>query len=441
MAGLLASCGPIKKSGPDPLLVFSDSSSDHRKDLSSSWPDPKLVVLSVFDVKKKESLKAADKKELARDHFFERYKEQYKNQAIGLEPFDSVNTWFFKQKGSASKYLVKIRIGNFEKIRSLTLKFFNYKFPAESVKTHLVSYDLEKEELEFEVDLSHMATPLSILALNIENFGFEKRGKRSSFLQAQSLVLRRGYRLIIENSKESASFYIDHKLSLRQALSLLDIDRSVDSFGNPLHIYGLRHFSEKVDINNYEDHAGFWKIVNTPSQSLNFTPMPGQAILIKYITMKDLREKVAKREVERFEVSSPFYSPTYRPNSFKWRIKNIQAQVFIPSLAEKKMTGSYKYYDYVDTYRSRVQVLRKKSCQFIQKRAVFKSQKAQAPDILLASPSEKVGLTAVEGALSLNVGLVNGDCKGRHDYRFGLRQKTFMPKYKITGELEQYMKL
>lgn len=442
----LVSCGQkLKPSGPDPII---DGASREEQNLfpagvSPGWAAPSFELLAAYDEDGSSSLKEIDKMEVSERHFYGRYKEQYKNPVHAMEILELENVWYFKKGAGNGKHLFSLRTPGLIELRSASFKIFDRENP-----DHMIMVEVDSpvaERIDFEVDLSGVLSSATSLGLAVRDFTVKGEGEGSSFLSKKKSALKNHYRLHIEVEGTRSSYFIPKGRDIKGGLELAKIDYRDDMDGNISSIMGVAHASASVDINNYSDDVGFWKIINSPEQSLNYVPSAGQDILIKLVTMKDMRQRVAKTKVLPVSGKGTSILINGSEDGESWEVRKLDIALVTPYQAIEKRSG----------IRAGGRGPFIKTCHYFKLSKGLKKEKISLERLLDGVSSDGAGkvvfnrqsVTLPAKMVTLATGLKDENC-GRQGVllkdkngRFGLVKKSFPTTYEYIGEVLERQRL
>ncbi|MCO4754588.1 MAG: hypothetical protein KC478_08895, partial [Bacteriovoracaceae bacterium] len=277
-------------------------------------------------------------------------------------------------------------------------------------------------------------------------------------LQVKKELNREHYNLIIENSKNRVKGIVPTSLNLKQALHRLNIKHSHNSFGKITNMLGHPSSSKEVEIWNYPDHVGFWELINTPSQTLNYFPLGGETILIKWITVKDIRENVFRKEIEIIELNSPVINLQWA-DAIRLEVHDISLNLKVARQAQERITANQTYFisrssrerDWLEKEKGRCSINRYKS-QWESKPIKDPLLAVKTKDLvigkshLVASDNriKKIDLGLVTPSIVIKEGHTNINCKrdakvsAGGSVRFGLKSKLHTPRYSGSAKIIKY---
>ena len=319
--GLTVSCGQkVAPSGPDPVLFQKvTEKKDKSKDALTRQLEFKL--LSVRDVAEKKELPLVPLKEAADKSFYPSFKAQYKSEAPRLEAMPLQNRWFFKpNKDRYQKLLFTFQLPAASEIEWMTFELSNPYSKDQPV--YLTSSGPFRQMTTVELEGSFKGQERSLLSIRV--YDYQVTGEKLTFQQKLKRSLKESFVLQIEDGSSVETFLAKANSSLEEVLRKTQPGFTMDSSGMIDSINGLCNSNYHADINSYPDSAGFWRIINSKGQKLSHTPAAGVTVIIKWITMKDLRDKVAKKTRRQISGKGFEIQVEKNPQRHYWQLNRLE---------------------------------------------------------------------------------------------------------------------
>lgn len=436
----LIACGAKNKSGPSEILILGSNDSGNRV---SSLFIPKLEILYMKDMNRSLDVKKINGDSLFEKHFFTHYKGQFDKQSVKVPHFKMKGRQFFKVKGS-SKFLAKIKVKDFKALNTLTIRFYNFDAPEESLPLHLGNYELEREIIELEFETATFSN-VTTLAMEIVDFNYKKKNKAINHLQELDNFKRNHYRLSVTSSTKTLQAYVPTDLSLTQALSKMKINHRTNSFAKITQLLGVSGSNKKMSLWNFPDAAGIWEVVNTPSQSLNYRPLGGENILIKWVSVRDILTKVYRRETENIRLDSPEIKIDWK-GAIRVEITDLKIDRLLPYQTAQEVGANQVYFKVIST-RERDRKEKKNGRCTVKKHFVgWKRTSINDPHLKIASGVHEMTATKVvlkkkssiffklkTKRKSIAHGYTNKTCKRGAKLNYALGTKTKSVSEKLEG--------
>lgn len=497
---LLTSCGKqVKPSGPDPILIEApaEASPEERAPLEANennkennkenekekvsekveeapkWIKPEIQSISVYSESNNRELKAMGSEKILNDYFYNNFKGQYKNHVFAMGILNTEGVWFYKAETIKGRYLIKLKLNHSQNIKRMTLVFSDYAESNPASPKILVEKEvLDQEFIEFEVDLSELSKSgkkSAVLKVEVKDFttknqiktGQERKidDRKNQFFYGEhrKTLMQKGYRLHIEGDQgKRISFYIQAGKDLESALSENDLSFTKDSNGLLDTFQGQPNYSTEVDINNYSDKISFWKLINTPTQSLNYRPEAGQEILIRSVNMRELRKSASKRVSKKVATNGHRTNTPPVKDVYAWYVKGAQVIESHPYVKKRKRKSKYQrenpqhmnkmigaverlmkchYYEYYSEYK----VLAAKPINL--ESLLSKGQGEMIGEKYILDKHGEINLNYKVNSSQLKVGTKDKDCGRRAIRKFRMKNKYFPHKHKIILELEAQLRL
>ena len=340
---LFISCGAKNKSGPSELLIINH---ENKGRPTTSLFMPELEIVYLKDVDRSNNVLKLDSKTFFNKHFYSHYSEQIHDEAIRVPEFDSKNRMFFKAR-SNTNYLAKLKIRSFKRLKTLTVQFFNLDSPEERVIIQLGNNDLEREFVDFNFDTRAFSS-LDTMVFSIVDFDYKVSGVAHNHLHNLNKFYRQHYHLKIDGPTKLQESYVSTKLSIANALKDLNISHQTDSYGKLTKMLGISNSSKKYNFYDYPENFGFWELINTPSQSLNYVPLGGESILLKWVSIKDILKNVYRRETEVIKFNSHAMKLDWK-GAVRIELEDIRIKRGVPYQSSENITATQVYFKTIST--------------------------------------------------------------------------------------------
>ena len=452
---LLAACGKHKVSGPDP--VWTEDSTERIHNIERGPQEEHgIKKISIYSEESGTELKELSVKDFAEQEFYRQLKSQYKNDVYGIEIFNVKNMWLYQMPPKGGKFLITIELPVRHDLKSLLFKFGTLS--NEENKRFEVDVN-GRSRIEYELDIEAFAKNSNneVLKLQLENYTYSNKDLYYQNQLAQKL--KNHYRLHLEDENKRRTYFIKSGISLAQALTALNLPFNEDGQGRIASLLRLHSANDKVNINNYQDHIGFWKIANVPSQNLSYKAMAGQDILIKWVSMGKLRKHIATKIRKIVTSEGLIIRATENPKANRWEIEQIKIQRLVPTIEKRTLTGKRPADRDHNHPRHAKGAYNDIRCNFISYEVVYQEQ---TPKVLKPSKQSlengkhyelngsELRLTDQDAWIKVKVdkkvetlisGRRDGNCGSRSRLSFGLKPGNYAHKHRLIATIIEYIPL
>lgn len=446
---IIISCGKIERSSHQDHL-FKDSPVGLTEDKESSVNFSKTQILLHHHDKRIRS-EITDLNQRHNDLFFEALKGQYRSKSPQIEMESISPGWVIRTNEFIDEeVLIEALNTDFKDLESVILEIVS---PKSRKHLQYISFDqneLKKGKLSFDYKF-----PDGEQAIELGIYDF-KSNKRQGHLDARAQKLQDSFELLISSpGRLPISYFVKDSISVEEALKGMNIEHTLNAQGEIISLLGFTNSSLDVNLDNYPPTTGFWKAINMPSQSLTYRPKAGESILIKHMSIDQLRERYQVKVEQKFHYKGNGASFTITPpqGTIHWELKNIRMIEEIPTIGNQNLKGRYSYTSGFGPGDFRMHI---EECAFTRKQVTYQEQEIKLDSLGVKAESENLGnkitiydrrpvsftIQRPSYEKTLAVGNVRNNCPRKNTaydgkgVSFGLKNRSYKHRYEVKALLE-----